>query len=235
MTKIIVANLKMCMSTKDTSEYIKSINKIEQENVIICPTNIYVPYFLNKKYKVGLQNISSYDLGPYTGDVSANQASTMGIKYALVGHSERRIHQNEKDEEINKKITQALKYGMIPILCVGETLKEKRNRKKIVKKQLEQALKNTLVNKVIIAYEPVWAVGTNVIPTNKEIEEMINYIRGLIKKRYDKTNIKVLYGGSITKENVSRIKQIENIDGILVGSSSQIVDEFMEIIQKYLK
>jgi len=234
MKKIIIGNLKMMMKTDDVSDYLKKLEGIK--DVIICPTSIYIPYFLKNKYKVGLQNICGEDLGPFTGEVCPNQAVSMGIRYTLVGHNERRINFNETNEEVNKKILQANKYGMTSILCVGESLKEKNKNqtKKVLKKQLTECLKNTLLDKVIIAYEPNWAIGTNEMPTNKEIEMYVEYIKEFIKKNYNH-DIKVIYGGSISKENILKIKNIENLDGILIGGSSTRALEFKEIVDKYLK
>ena len=231
MDKIIVGNLKTLVSTSELSDYLKNTKDITNENVIICPTTLYIPYFLRHKYKVGIQDIGEYDVGTHTGDVLASQAASMGIKYAIVGHSERREKETTKD--INKKILANNKYNITSILCVGENKADKK-AKKIIKQYLLECLKNTLVNKVIIAYEPVWAIGTNELPDKKYIDDMILFIKNLIKKEFNH-EISVIYGGSISKENIDTIKLIDNIDGILVGNASAIPSEFKEIISKFDK
>ena len=230
MNKIVVGNLKTILTANDIVDYIKSMSKINCNDVIICPTSLYIPYFLKRNFKVGIQDISMYSQGSFTGDILANQVASMGIKYAIIGHSERR--NRETTEEINKKILSANKYGITSILCVGEEQQNKK-AKKIIKQYLKETLKNTLLSKVIIAYEPIWAIGTNEIPDNKYIEDMTLFIKELIKKEFE-SEIKVIYGGSVNKDNINTIKLIDSIDGILVGNASTIPSEFQEVINKYL-
>ncbi len=230
MNKIVVGNLKTLLDANDIVDYIKSMSKINCNNVIVCPTSLYIPYFLKRNFKVGLQDISSCDQGLVTGDILARQAASMGIRYTIVGHSERR--NSETVDDINKKILSANKYGITSILCVGEE-KQSKKTKKIIKQYLKESLKNTLLSKVIVAYEPMWAIGTNEIPDNKYIEDMTLFIKETIKKEFD-SDIKVLYGGSVNKENVNTIKLIDSIDGVLVGNASAIPSEFQEVISKYL-
>ena len=230
MDKIVIGNLKTSLLSTDIVDYIKGMSKLKYEDVIICPSSIYIPYFLNRNFKVGIQDISMYDQGAHTGDILASQASSMGIKYAIIGHSER--HNRESLEDINKKILAANKYGITSILCVGEEQQSKKTEK-MIKQYLKETLKNTLLSKVIIAYEPVWAIGTNEIPSNKYIENMASFIKETIKKEFD-FDIKVLYGGSVNKDNINSIKLIDAIDGILVGNASTIPNEFNEVISKYI-
>ena len=135
MNKIVVGNLKMWMDTSDVSDYLKAIQNLDNNYVIVCPTSIYVPYFLKRKFKVGLQDISEKDLGSYTGEVCAKQAMTMGIHYALIGHNERRLV--DTDEVINEKIKACKKYNLTSILCIGESLKQHKyhQTKKVLKNQ----------------------------------------------------------------------------------------------------
>lgn len=236
MDKIVVGNLKMSMITSDVSDYLKEIKKLNYKNVIICPSAIYVPYFLKHEFKVGLQDIFYEEPGSYTGAVCPKQAVTMGIKYTLVGHSDRRIYFHETDDEINKKIKAAKKYNMTSILCVGETLQEYKTHKtkKVLKRELKKALMNVGdLNKVIVAYEPNWSIGTNKIPTNKQISDNVTFIKKYISKHFH-YDMKVLYGGSINIDNILTIRNIEEIDGILVGDSSTRASEFMDIVEAFL-
>ena len=228
---MIIGNLKMLMTANDVSNYLKQMGDIGP-NVVVCPTSIYIPYFLRRKYQVGLQNIAEEDNALSTGGICARQAVSLNIKYTLVGH----FDLNETNEVKNKKINEALKYNMVPILCIGETKKEKNisKVKKIIFNQLKEILNSTLVNKIIIAYEPIWAIGSNDLPSNKEIEEIALYIKESVSKLF-KSDIKVIYGGSIHKENINKIREIENIDGILIGEASTNPLEFKEIIDSYFR
>lgn len=237
MNKIVVGNLKMNLTLNEIKEYVEKMQEINKENVIIFPTNIFIPFFLNKDYNIGIQNICSEDRGSYTGEVSARQTNSLGIKYILVGHSERRKNNNETDKKINKKIKLANKYNLNPILCIGETKKENKlgMTKMVLKKQINNALKDNKLNKIIIAYEPIWSIGTGNIPSKKEIERIILYIKNYVKKIHKIEDVKVLYGGSINKNNIEYIKRIAGLDGVLVGKASTNYSEFIDIINLYLK
>lgn len=219
---MVVGNLKTYMTYKDIIEYKDNI----PDNVIICPTSLYIPYFLNHKYEIGIQDISCYDLGAHTGDISALQAKEFGIKYALIGHSERR--NKETDEEINKKILKALENNLKVILCVGE------NKGEDLKSKLQYQLLNDLkgvtnLDNVIIAYEPIWCIGTGVTPTNLQIEDTINFIQTIIQTNF-KENAKILYGGSVDKNNINTLKQIDNVAGFLIGKASTDYKHLKEIV-----
>ena len=233
MNKIVVGNLKMWMDTSDVSDYLKAIQNLDNNYVIVCPTSIYVPYFLKRKFKVGLQDISEKDLGSYTGEVCAKQAMTMGIHYALIGHNERRLV--DTDEVINEKIKACKKYNLTSILCIGESLKQHKyhQSKKVLKNQLKKALMNVGdLDRIIIAYEPIWSIGTNNIPSVKEISETVQFIKTYVEKHFH-SNIRVLYGGSVNVENILMIRNIEEIDGILVGDASTRASEFLDIIDAF--
>ncbi len=234
--KMVIANLKMDMDATEVSEYLKNIvGKINNSNIIICPSYIYIPYFLKHRFSVGTQNICEENKGNYTGEVSARQAASLGIKYSLVGHSERRINFFEDSSILSKKINSLLECSMVPVLCIGETNEEKNLLKtnKVLKSELIACLSNTKkedISKIVISYEPVWAVGTKRIPTMAEIKNTVKYIKELVKKVYD-VDIKVLYGGSINSNNIDKINKIECLDGIMVGASSIDVQEFLKIIE----
>lgn len=234
MEKIVVANLKMNFTAIEINNYLESIkDKINTKNVIICPPNIYIPYFLRKKYSVGTQDAFNIDEGAYTGCVSAKQISSMGIKYTILGHSERREKFNETDKIVNSKVISALKSGLNVILCVGETKEELDSNETniVLKRQLEKSLKNVSLddtNKIMIAYEPIWSIGTGLVPTNKEIKTTIKYIKEVLKSIYNK-DFKVLYGGSVTEKNIETINKIEEISGVLVGGASLDADKLNKI------
>lgn len=236
--KYVVGNMKMMMSSKELAIYLKKINSsIFSNHVILCPTSIYVPYFLKQYYKVGLQNAYFEGSGPYTGEVSPKQAKSLGICCTLVGHSDRRLSFKETDTVVNKKVLGALSEGLSVILCIGETLEEKELLKtdRVLKKQITYALRYVKdLSRIMIAYEPVWAIGTRVVPKKEEISSSISFIKEVLKKEYDYENMKVLYGGSVDGKNIESIASIPNLDGVLVGRASCDAEEFLHIIEVVL-
>ncbi len=234
--KIVIGNLKMNFLAQEITAYLKKLEKMDcGKRVILCPSTIYLPYFVGKNFELGIQNISAFESGAYTGEVSAQQAKSIRVHYCLVGHSERRIHFQETDEMIREKIRQALKEKLKVVLCVGETETEKDELKtyKVLKKQIRTALRSFSgkeLSDVIIAYEPVWAIGTGKVPSNTEISYTIGFIKAIVKELFD-VEVAVLYGGSITEKNIAQLNKIENVDGFLVGSTSLNADKFKKIIE----
>lgn len=239
--KLVVGNMKMNLLASDVSLYLKEFHFDEQQDqVVICPSTIFIPYFLKQPYKVGIQNLFFRDKGAYTGEISVSQAASLGIDYAIIGHSERRIYFRESDQDINKKIISALKYGFHIILCIGETAEEKGLLKtaRVLKRQLLNDLRNVekeFFSQIIIAYEPVWAIGNDVTPTMVEIEETVQYIKGIILQYFGYEDIKVLYGGSVNSKNIEELNQIPNVSGFLVGGASINAEEFLKIIEVAVK
>lgn len=234
--KLIVGNIKMNMKFGEIYNYLNYFKDINSKNIVICPSYIYIPYFLNYNFSVGSQNVCSYEDGGYTGEISAKQLSSIGVKYTIVGHSERRIKLKESNLDINKKIKSALKANLKVILCIGETKEELDLLKKdiVLKRQIRDALIDIDdISDIIIAYEPVWSIGTNKIPSNEELISTVKYIKDLVYKSYKK-NIKVLYGGSIKENNILQLKNIEELDGFLIGSASIDPIQFTQIINKIL-
>lgn len=236
MKKLMVMNLKMNLDYSEAETYVINIkNKISDiHDVIFCPSSPYLSLFQSSGYKIGVQNVFSLNKGAYTGEVSPLQLKSMGINYSIVGHSERRTHFHEHDKLISEKIDGCLANGIIPILCIGESLEEKQLKRTsvVLNSQLSNDLKNVdsdAIVDVVIAYEPVWAIGSGKTPTLSEIEDVISYIKKNIKAKYN-TNIKVLYGGSVNKDNIKAIINISNIDGVLVGSASIDSDYLIKML-----
>lgn len=234
--KLVVGNIKMNMRFGEIANYLSLFKTINSKNVIICPSYIYIPYFLKYNFEVGSQNVCSYEDGGYTGEISAKQLRSIGVKYTIVGHSERRINLKETDIDINKKIKCALKENLKVILCVGETLEELNLLKKyvVLKKQIRNALYDIEdLSNVIISYEPVWSIGTNKMPEISEIERTCSFIKQLVFDMFKK-NIKVLYGGSINEKNISKLNKIDILDGFLIGSASINPNQFINIISQIM-
>ena len=218
----------------------KNINNIK---VILCVPNILI-YFFKQKMKnnsisLGAQNCHHYqDYGPFTGNVSAKMIKNSGASYIILGHSENRAT-GETNKLIKKKIDSALKNNLTVILCIGETLKEKKSKNtfRVLKKQISNCLnKKQNLSKIIIAYEPVWSIGSNKILEPKELKKVVEYI----KFQYGKTlNTKkqplVLYGGSVNEKNIKLFSSINEIDGFLIGGASQSSKKFIDIIKNYYK
>lgn len=238
MKKIIVGNLKANMNMDRVGDYIYNIKSSLNENgeIIFCPSYIYIPFFTSAGFCVGSQDVSIYENGSYTGEISAEQLKSAGVKYSIVGHSERISHNNETDAIINKKVKQCINNDIIPIICVGETKKEKIEfkTKQVIRMYLLEVLKDLDRDKIknlIIAYEPIWSIGTGIIPSLKEIDEIALFIKDIVKSAY-KLDVKVLYGGSINYSNVSKLRDLENVDGFLIGGASNNTLEFSEIIKE---
>ncbi len=209
MEKLIVANHKMNLTYKEMTNY---LNEIKDLDIIFFPSSIYIPYFSGNKIKAGIQNIYVGDFGSYTGEISAYQAKSIGVSFALIGHAERRILFKEDDELINKKVKSALHNNLNVILCVGEDKTD--DYKSVIENQIKKDLEG-IDKEVIISYEPIWAIGNGITPPIEKIEEVITFIKSLFD--YD---VKVIYGGSVGTYNIDTLNKIPNVSGFIVGAES---------------
>lgn len=227
MNKLIVANMKMNLNKQEIDSYLKEIENKDLSNVIFCPTSIYIPYFLKKNLTVGIQNISRFINGSHTGQISIKQISSLKIKYAIIGHSETK---NEIDE-IHDKVKLCSEHNIIPIICIGEKEDTKLEiKEKILEEQLDIILKDIKLDKVIIAYEPVWMIGSNKNIDTFTLHHISNFLKNLVKK-YKMNDIMLLYGGSVNRLNIKEILSIDSIDGVLVGNASLDVYQLLEMIE----
>jgi len=214
-------------------------------NVVICPPFTFMEmctdYAQESEYSVGAQNVSSYDNGAYTGEVSAKMLHSMGVEYCIIGHSERRKYFKETDHELTQKAELLLKNDILPIFCCGELLPDRQNEKhfEVVKQQLENALFELDpldFAKIIIAYEPVWAIGTGVTATPQQAQEMHAYIRSLVSEKYGKEiakNTSILYGGSCNAVNAMELFANADVDGGLIGGACLKAADFLKIIDSF--
>ncbi|WP_039458584.1 triose-phosphate isomerase [Candidatus Jidaibacter acanthamoebae] len=233
--KILIANWKMngnSESLKSLAEYYVNMLTGQQAEVVLCPAHPYLSLVnnitKNSPVKLGAQNIASFPKGSYTGEVSGEMLTDIGCKYVIIGHYERRKFFNERGEEIARKIDLAVQSNLIPILCVGEKLNKRKEGTYLsfIKEQIENS--QILYQKnAVIAYEPVWSIGTGVIPTVEEIAEVVDMITTMSKA-------KVLYGGSVSADNSCLISDIANLDGFLVGAASLKAEEFHAIYKSLL-
>ena len=236
--KLIVANWKMNFHYKNADNFCKKIlskKKLIKNKFVICPPTTLILQLTSKFKKItfGAQNCHYEKFGAYTGDISAAMLKNINCKYVIVGHSERRIHHFENSIVLKKKIECVLNAGLIPIYCIGEDVNIKKNgkTKNHLLTQLSKTLPKKNKKKIVVAYEPIWAIGTGKTPTVNQIEDINLYIKKIIKKinsSYEKTNI--LYGGSVDKHNSSVFLDNNNIDGLLIGGSSLNFNTFSSIL-----
>ena len=238
-----IANWKMYGTTSSLNSLNKLINlskfkKYNKAKIIYFPPFTLIKDFIKKfsktKISVGGQNCHEIeDYGSFTGSISPKMLKDLGCKFVILGHSENRTS-GESDYDINKKIHSALNKNLKIIFCIGETLKEKRKKltHSILKKQINRGLKGVKnFQNILIAYEPVWSIGTGIIPKDEELKTNVRKIIKLISKR-TKIKLPILYGGSVNSNNISSLKNIIGINGFLVGSASQSTKKFIDIIKK---
>ncbi len=244
--KIVAGNWKMNLCFEEAEELVEELIDLLEDvelksEVIICPPFPYLEmasdYAQEGLFKIGAQNISPFEAGAYTGEVSASMLDSMEVSHCIIGHSERRKYFNEDDKMLTAKVNQALEHNIIPIFCVGESLPERESEKhfEVVRRQVRHGLFHLDTDefaKVILAYEPVWAIGTGITATPDQAAEMHAYIRSLISERYGEEVSKatmILYGGSCTSKNAAELFAQPGVDGGLVGGASLKAEEFVEI------
>ena len=243
--KVIAGNWKMNMLPGEAIEFINQLTplvKDTENEVILCVPYTDLFYALltaqNTNIKIGAQNMHFEESGAYTGEVSGKMLKSINVEYVIIGHSERRQYFAETDETVNKKVKAAFKYGLKPIVCVGETLEQREAGKAvdIITKQTELALEgltNEQVENTIIAYEPIWAIGTGKTATSEDANNSIKEIRNKISEIYgEETASKVIiqYGGSVKSSNAKELFEMSDIDGGLVGGASLKAEEFSKIV-----
>ena len=239
-----IANWKMFGDLKSVNSIKKVIKlsknkKYNKSKIVYCPPYTLIDKILrlvkNSKIEVGAQNCHySQNPGPFTGSINTDLIKSSGASYVIIGHSENRVS-GDTNKIINLKIKSALKKNLKVIYCIGETLKEKRKNKTnlVLNSQITNGLnKIKKNNNIIFAYEPVWAIGTGVIPKINELEKQIYNIKRMITKVWKLKNPKIIYGGSVNSKNISELKKISSINGFLIGGASQNSKNFIDIIKK---
>ena len=230
---------------KSSIKVVNSINKSLQRKrhnskIVICPPftvlDFYSRSFKRSKISFGSQDCHHKESGAYTGCVSSKMIKDIGANYSIIGHSERRQYQNESISEISNKIISALKENLKVIFCIGELDSEIKIRTKILRKQINSLPAKIDTNKIILAYEPVWAIGTGKTPSLDDINNIHQNIRKIISKKFNPkigNGISILYGGSVNPKNASDILNLDNVDGALVGGASLKARDFCKIIDSY--
>ena len=243
-TPIIAGNWKMNKNMEESIELIKDIKKHKlEENVekVVCvpftDLNVVKGELEGTDIKLGAQNMHFEESGAYTGEISPTMLQEIGVDYVVLGHSERRQMFNETDETVNKKVKSAVKHGIKPIVCVGETLEQKEagKEKEIVKGQIEGALEGLSgedIKDLVVAYEPIWAIGTGKTASAEDAEAMCGFIRSIINDLYGdlSESLRIQYGGSVKPANVKELMEKTEIDGALVGGASLKAEDFVKLI-----
>jgi len=243
---VIAGNWKMFMTPSETkvltNQLKASLAGAGDLEIVVCPPYTALAHacdnLMGTGIKVGGQNMHWEDKGAFTGEVSAPMLKDLGCTHVIIGHSERRTMFGETDENINLKLITALKHGLVPILCIGETLEQREQNitQEICAKQLEGALANIeywdLV-KIILAYEPIWAIGTGRTATPEDAQSVIGYVRLVLGKKYSEAadEVRILYGGSVKSDNINGLMAKPDIDGALVGGASLNADGFAGIVK----
>ena len=242
---IIAGNWKMNKTAKEAVELINELKPLvakSKPEVVVC-----VPYtdlwavaeaIKGSKIKLGAENVAWADSGAFTGEISADMLKEIGVEYVIIGHSERRQYFGETNESVNARLIQALKKDLKPIVCVGETLveREKNKTKKVLKKQILEGFKNIEAEdfaSIVIAYEPVWAIGTGKTATAEDANKTIGFIRSLVKKTWGTEvakSLRIQYGGSMKPSNAKELMAMRNIDGGLIGGAALKAEDFAGIV-----
>ena len=246
--KIVAGNWKMNTLLKDGMELAKAVEKLEKEKssdalVIIAPpyTHLSRVNDLIDGVKLGAQNCASEESGAYTGEISPDMLVSVGVEYVILGHSERRAYYGENNELLNKKTKLVLSKGLKPIFCCGEVLEERESGKlfDVIREQITVGLSGLTaeeMSKVVIAYEPVWAIGTGVVASPEQAKEMHKFIRDLLAELFNNEvaeDMTILYGGSCKPSNAAELFANSDVDGGLIGGAALKAEDFLAIVNAY--
>ena len=244
--KIVAGNWKMNLDVLQARALYNELNGKDTDQdvrVILCPPAVYLSEFSKNVEEIHLaaQNVSDQSNGAYTGEISAEMLNKMGVDYCLVGHSERRLYNGETNDLLYDKIKQLIKNNVHPIYCCGESLEERESGKEriVIQQQLKEGLFSLSADdllKCVIAYEPIWAIGTGKTATSDQAQEMHAYIRQLVEDNYDikiAQTISILYGGSCKPDNANELFSKPDVDGGLIGGASLDANSFKAIIDSF--
>ena len=247
---IIAGNWKLNKTTAEAVELVTALKRdlsdVADVDIVVCPVatslTVVTDVLMESNIGVGAQNMHWEDSGAFTGELSAPLIKDLGVKYVIIGHSERRQYFGETNETVNKKIKAALNHGLTPFVCVGEVLEERESGKmeEVIKAQIQESLANLSADemqKIVVAYEPVWAIGTGKTATPDQAQEVHALIRGLLKAMFNgevSAAVRIQYGGSVKPDNIAELIAKEDIDGALVGGASLKNDSFVGIVKNCL-
>ena len=240
---IIAGNWKMHKTLSEAKSFIEEIDgKLPSEDkveAVVCAPALFLEALVGYGVGIGAQNMHFEEQGAFTGEISPVALEDIGVKYVILGHSERREMFNETDEAVNKKVFAAFKYNLTPIVCCGETLEQRENGETnaFVGSQIEKALQGLTeeqVKQTVIAYEPIWAIGTGKSSTAEDANEVCGYIRQVVSKQFSQEAaeaVRIQYGGSVKPENIKDYMALPHIDGALVGGASLEPGSFLQLLE----
>ncbi|MEW6556644.1 MAG: triose-phosphate isomerase [Elusimicrobiota bacterium] len=244
---LVAGNWKMNKTVGEAVELVtqlkQKLSDVKNREMLVCPPFVAIvivrEIVKNSNIKLGAQNMYFEKSGAFTGEISPVMLKDVGCEYVIIGHSERRQYFGETDDSVNKKMKVAFENGLIPIVCIGETLQQREQNEtfSVVERQVKTGLTGLTgeqANRLVIAYEPVWAIGTGKTATPQQAEEIHAFIRKLYCEMYGKDSgeaVRILYGGSIKPDNFAEIMKQPNIDGGLVGGASLKADDFIKLVR----
>lgn len=237
----------MYKTASEAKQFIEEVNGLvpdsDKMDAVICAPALFLPQLVisaeGSALQIGAQTMSEEDEGAFTGEISPVQLTDVGVKYVIIGHSERRQYFNETDESANKKVKAAFNHGLIPILCVGETLEQRENGEtgSVVEAQVEKGiagLTEEQISRLVIAYEPIWAIGTGKTATAEDANEVCGIVRKKVASLYNEQaadELRVQYGGSVKPATIDELMSMEHIDGALVGGASLETESFVKLLE----
>lgn len=244
---IIAGNWKMYKTAAEAKQFVEEVNGLvpssEKLDAVICAPALFLSQLVisseDSALQIGAQTMSEQDEGAFTGEISPVQLTDIGVKYVIIGHSERRQYFNETDESVNLKVKAAFAHGLVPILCVGETLEHRENGEtgSVVEAQVEKGISGLTeeqITQLVIAYEPIWAIGTGKTATAEDANEVCGIVRKKVASLYKAETadkMRIQYGGSVKPANVDELMGMEHIDGALVGGASLEVESFVKLLE----
>lgn len=237
----------MYKTASEAKQFIEEVNGLvpdsDKMDAVICAPALFLPQLVisaeGSALQIGAQTMSEEDEGAFTGEISPVQLADVGVKYVIIGHSERRQYFNETDESANKKVKAAFNHGLIPILCVGETLEQRENGEtgSVVEAQVEKGiagLTEEQISRLVIAYEPIWAIGTGKTATAEDANEVCGIVRKKVASLYNEQaadELRIQYGGSVKPATIDELMSMEHIDGALVGGASLETESFVKLLE----
>lgn len=237
----------MYKTAGEAKQFIEEVNGLvpdsDKVDAVICAPALFLSQLVissqDSALQIGAQTMSEEDEGAFTGEISPVQLTDIGVKYVIIGHSERRQYFNETDESANKKVKAAFSHGLIPILCVGETLEQRENGEtgSVVEAQVEKGiagLTEEQISRLVIAYEPIWAIGTGKTATAEDANEVCGIVRKKVAALYNEEvaeELRIQYGGSVKPANIVELMGMEHIDGALVGGASLETESFVKLLE----
>jgi triosephosphate isomerase len=242
-TPLLAANWKMHKTLGETRDFLSAfiplVNDVSDAEIVIAPPftalSTAADMIRTTRIRLAAQDVFYEPKGAFTGEVSPGMLTDVGCAYVIIGHSERRQYFSDTDDVVNRKIRASLEHGLKVILCIGESLEERERGQTfdVLKRELEVGLKDIAPEKIVIAYEPIWAIGTGKTATPEQAQEAHRYVRERLSQQYGKAaeDIRILYGGSVTPENVASLMVCADVDGGLVGGASLKADSFTRIVK----